>query len=86
MRFPVSGCVLNNEFMKFMKPLSISFGWMMNSCATSSRFVLPKPGFPEIFLRAEANANGSPHSSAPPASAMYSRLREMANRVINVKI
>ena len=86
MRFSVSGCVLNREFMKLMKPCAMSLGWMMNNCATSSLPALPKPGLPEIFRKAEANAKGSPHSSAPPASAIYSLFREMAKRVSSVKM
>ena len=85
MRFAVSGCVLKSEFIKPMMPCFISSGWMMNSCATSGRETLSNPGLCSILRSAEANANGLPHSSAPPASAMYSRLREMAKRVSSVK-
>ena len=57
----------------------------MYSCAMSSRSTCPNPGSPDILRRADAKARGLPQSSAPPASAINSLLREMAKRVSMVK-
>lgn len=84
MRFRVSGWVLNSELKKLVRPGAKCCGCMMNSWAMSSRLTFSSPGSPEILRKAEARASGLPHSSAPPASAMYSRLREIAKRVSNV--
>ena len=74
-----------SEVKKEAKPEVRPCGWIMKSWATSSRCVFCRPGSSEIFRRAEASASGSQQSSAPPASAIDSRLREMAKRVSNVK-
>ena len=85
MRFFVSGWVEKSDDRKFMAPPANFCGWMMKSWATSSRFTSCRPGLRLIFLSAEARARGLPQSSAPPASAIYSRLRLMAKRVSAVK-
>ena len=86
MRLSVEGCVLNMLLNQLLMPLSVrACGWMINSCSTSSRPFFMEYGLLLIFLNAEARARGLPHISAPPASAMYSRLRLMAKRVSSVK-
>ena len=75
---------MNSELKKLVRPGAKCCGGMMNSWAMSSRLTFSSPGSPEILRKAEARASGLPHSSAPPASAMYSRLREIAKRVSNV--
>ncbi len=85
MRFSGSGCVEKRELTNPIIPDCMSCGRMMNSCATSSLFTSFSPGFADILRSAEASARGLPHSSAPPASAIYSRLRDMAKRVMRVK-
>ena len=85
MRLSMLGCVLKRLLIMFVNSLVKAFGRAMKSCATSSLSTCPRPGSSLILRSAEASANGLPQSSAPPASAMYSRLRLMAKRVSNVK-
>ena len=85
MRSSVLGWVLNSDWKRSRKLWASFFGWMMKSCATSSRSTCCRPGSLDILRRAEARARGLRVSSAPPASAMNSRLRDMAKRVSMVR-
>ena len=66
-------------------PLNILFdfflGFCINNCATSFLSTASIAGSADILRRALASANGFFVISADPASAMYSRLREMAKRI-----
>ena len=57
-------------------------GCSMNSCAISSCFTASILGSVAIFFKAFANACGFLVISAAPASARYSRLRDIAKRII----
>ena len=84
-RSSVLGWVAKSPLRNCIRPCDSCLGWMIYICAMSSRSTSQRPGLAEILRRAEARACGLPQSSAPPASAMNSRLREMAKRVSMMK-
>ena len=78
----MGGCVANRLLIVFNGLFACLPGCSMNSCAISSCFTASMLGSVAIFLRAFANACGFLVISAAPASARYSRLRDIAKRII----